>query len=604
MFEEIIALKTVKDIAKKVVTKENAKFFWFLYKRYLVNRAEHFASYKVKMLDSFENINSTVQENAQIKLADVYVPQCIVNESTHDEVIIDGFPKTAVRRHRCIVIKDYAGRGKSTLLKQMFVGAVNEGMFPLFVVLRNLNDGHGLIKEILETLIEINDNFNERLLRSLLKQGDFVIFLDGLDEVNVEMRESVTKDIKKLVDGTRNNYFVMTSRNDDALTGFGDFQGYTIKDFTLEQACELIGKYDNHGLDSERLIRELHDGAHQEVAEFLKSPLHTALFYKVFAGRAGVPYKLHEVCDEIFQSLYNMHDLAKDGYYEHQKKCNLSVNDYMKVLGSLAIQCLTSGHNRMSRTEMKRLFEIIKNQDGELNFNDEDMIYDLVVALSLFKYKGQDLCWIHEAMCNFFAANNIRMDRSEPQSIILKRFYESQRLAEYEQVIRMYGEMEPGEFRKYFLSLLLDDMRTQYVQMLSHARSGINAESLHARCYYMFSSVIESEQKDGTWFFYSHKKTKKFVMEILYRQMGNNYHLQTFPEDMPENYRGESGTKKKMSINSFSDNQTAYDYVNGKAAEIIGFGNNFLNLDDITLLHEHLSQEVLASESPNLFQNI
>ena len=58
------------------------------------------------------------------------------------------------------------------------------------------------------------------------------------------------------------------------------------------------------------------------------------------SGLGNNALKLHEVCEEILQSLYTMLDLSKGGEYEHQKKCKLSLTDYKRVLGYIAFYCL------------------------------------------------------------------------------------------------------------------------------------------------------------------------------------------------------------------------------------------------------------------------
>ena len=600
----LLTYKAVKDIVKNLATKDNFRWLKYYYDRYLVAKYMHFSSYKDKMQDKFEKVNNSVLGNAQRNLMDVYVPQYIIPDGENEGIKIEGFPVELARKFRYLVIKDYAGRGKSTLMKQMFIGAINKGMYPLFVELRNLNDGQSLMEELLTNLNEIDSDFSEKLLRSFIKQGDFVFFFDGLDEINTNRRVDVTKEIKDLIDKSRKNIFIMTSRNDDALTGFGDFKGFTIRDFELEQACELILKYDNHGANSARLIEELKDGKHQEVAEFLKSPLHTALFYKVFVDKNGIPYKLHEVCDEIFKSMLNLHDLSKDGYYEHEKKCKLSEVDYLKVLGYIAFWCLKMKKNKISRSEMISLFSTIRDQDQSLKFVDDDMTYDLVVALSLFKYKGQDLCWIHEAMCQYFATCYVRQDRNRNRSDMLKDFFGSKDLELYIPMLRMYGEIEPGEFRKFFLTALLEDMQCQYAQYLRNAKSGISSDSFHARCFLLYSNLIEAEKNEQGWSFFCQKRIHGFIVEMLYAHCKGNFRKMREGLDIPVNYNGENGARKKLTINSFADMQQAYDFANYMSAAKMTMDYSYLAVDDICALISLLGDEYLVTEDPNLLNNI
>lgn len=271
-FESLLTYKAMKELAKKLLTLNNAKWVVRQYNKYITSQAEHFASYKEKMLTQFEFVNNSLLGNDQKRLNEIFVTQYLQEENGDGEVVIDGYPVETIRRYRRIIIKDYAGRGKSTLMRQMFIGACNMGLFPLFIQLRDLNDGDSLMSAILRSLGELNQKFDENLLKYLIRHDDFIFFLDGFDEVRVEKRGEVAKMIREMVVNSSRSCFILTSRNDSALSSFNNFKGFMVKDFSLQQACELILKIDNSAKGRD-LVKELQDGKHSEVSEFLKSPL-------------------------------------------------------------------------------------------------------------------------------------------------------------------------------------------------------------------------------------------------------------------------------------------------------------------------------------------
>lgn len=600
---ELYMVKKGLDVLKLVCTKSNVQWLMRLYNKHLVTPAEHFGGYKMQVQDDLGIVSNSVLGNGQRSMEEVYVPQYIVDERDNTTYLIDGYPRTLIRKYRRIVIKDYAGRGKSTLMKKMFLEAIDQGEFPLFVELRNLNEGGTVMEEILRNLQEIDKGFEEYLLRYLLDQGTFVIFLDGFDEVNNERRADVAKDVKMFVDQARKNLFVMTSRNDDVVTSFGMFYGFMIKDFTIEQACDLILRYDNHGKVSQQLVTELRDGKHKEVFDFLKSPLHTSLFYKVFKDKKGVPYKLHEVCAEIYSHLYNMHDLMKDGVYEHQKKCNLSEQDYAKVLGYIAILCLKKRSICISKTELDRFFEMAKQHYADIQFKNDDMRYDMVVSLSLFKENGSDIIWIHEAMCQYFASCYVRMDHGQ-RDVMLKNLYHSPDKSCYAAMIKMYSELEPVEFKKYMLTELLSDMESKYTNELINGRSGIELDSKLARCYLLFGHKMEYDSGDGKVIFYPEKKDEFFLLQMLYSLCAENYKKIKRVHNVPAGWGTETYPRKRMKINSFSEQQDAYDYANEEALRTVGWNGAYLDSEAISSLKVKFMNEELISENVDLLQNI
>lgn len=601
--ETILGYKVVKDIAKKLITWDNAKWLARQYNKYIVDRAQHFHDYKVKMQTKFETVNKSVLGNNALKLKDVFVPQYLVEENGMTEIRIEGYPTKIMRQHRRIIIKDYAGRGKSTLMRQMFYDSCEQGKFPLFVQLRDLNDGGTLLEQILDSLHEINEEFDEKLLKYLLRHEDFIFFMDGFDELNADRRGDVAKYIRDMVDDSQKSYFILTSRNDDALGSFGDFKGYSLKDFTLDQACELILKYDNTNR-GKGLVKELQDGKHSEVAEFLKSPLHTTLFYKVFIDKQGVPYKLHEVCEEILQSLYTLHDLSKDGEYEHQKKCNLSLTDYKRVLGYIAFHCLKNNQLSIPRTDLPQLLSAVRAYCPDLSFTDDDMEYDMTVALSLFKERVTEIAWIHECMCHFFAACYVRMDRNSKRSELFGKFYKSGNLKNYVSMLKQYSEIEPIEFRKYLLTLLLKDMVADYSQRKNSARPGLTSESIEARSYLLFKSDVLCERADGGLQFQCTMKDRAFMLDILYGYFKENYGQMPVIDVEPEDMDNKRMTKHKMTVNSWSESQPCYDYANSKVAEQVVDEYHYLPISVVSDIMTELNKGELLSEDSDLLRNI
>ena len=591
------------DVLKLVCTKSNAQWLLRLYNKHIVKPAEHFEKYKLQAQSNLGIVCNSVLGNGQRNIVEVYVPQYIVDEHDRKTYLIEDYPMDLVRKYKRIVIKDYAGRGKSTLIKKMFLGAIEKGEFPLFVELRNLNDGGTIMEELLRSLQEIDNEFEDYLLRYLLDKGIFVIFLDGFDEVNNERRGDVARDIKRFVDQARKNLFVMTSRNDDVVMSFGAFHGFMIRDFTIDQACDLILRYDNNGLVSQQLVSELRDGKHKEVFDFLKSPLHTSLFYKVFKDKKGVPYKLHEVCAEIYNHLYNMHDLMKDGGYEHQKKCHLSEKDYAKVLGYIAMLCLKKRSVCISHAELDQFFDMAKRHYSDIQFENDDMRYDMVISLSLFKEDGSNVIWIHEAMCHYFASCYVRMDHGE-RSTTLRNLYRSQNISCYAATIKMYSELEPAEFRKYMLTELLRDMEEKYKNELVNGHTGIALDSKFARCYLLFGHKMEYDSGNGTVKIYQEEKEVHFMVQMMYALYADGYKHIRRMENVPEGWGMEACRKKRIKINSFSEQQETYEYANWEAVQTVGGNDAYLDFETISALKERFLNEELISENVDLLQNI
>jgi formylglycine-generating enzyme required for sulfatase activity len=140
----------------------------------------------------------------------------------------EAFRQCAERKRRGVVILGDPGAGKTTHLKRLLLNCLRKGaasvelpedMLPVFLPLRDLRDlKHGLDKFIQDQLesphLQTPEGFGERLL----KRGNLLFLLDGLDEVaDRSQRKLVAEWIDRGLRSHPSCWFVVTSR----------FAGYT-----------------------------------------------------------------------------------------------------------------------------------------------------------------------------------------------------------------------------------------------------------------------------------------------------------------------------------------------------------------------------------------
>ena len=148
-------------------------------------------------------------------------------------------------RYSSILITDTAGMGKSTLTKRAFLDVIENGYgIPIYIELRRLSKGKTVLMEIQEQVNSLTKEFNPQLLLEFIQTGGFIFFFDGYDEISLNERSFVTSDIQNFISKAGHNVFVMTSRPEQALTSFGDFQMFSINPLTKKEAFELLRRYD------------------------------------------------------------------------------------------------------------------------------------------------------------------------------------------------------------------------------------------------------------------------------------------------------------------------------------------------------------------------
>ena len=289
MIPEAILMNAAKpaidNLIKEIITpkiKCFAEKCKIEYNKLLIPRGEHFEEYLYRTYKKYSIINTLVLKNEQKLLVDLYQPLTIseeIHSKKNNTYKIDAYPYELLNKYSSILITDTAGMGKSTLTKRAFLDVIENGYgIPIYIELRRLSKGKTVLMEIQEQVNSLTKEFNPQLLLEFIQIGGFIFFLDGYDEISLNERSFVTSDIQNFISKAGHNVFVMTSRPEQALTSFGDFQMFSINPLTKKEAFELLRRYDNQGITSKQLIEELRSGQYEMINDFLQNPLLVSYF--------------------------------------------------------------------------------------------------------------------------------------------------------------------------------------------------------------------------------------------------------------------------------------------------------------------------------------
>jgi hypothetical protein len=411
---------------------------------------ENFTEYFHRTFKKLAVMNTLVFRNSQRLLTDIYIPLSIsiVNNDQERKVKVDSFPKEISNEFHNILVTDTAGMGKSTMMKKIFISSIYEGNgIPLFIELRRLDKNKTLLQEIQEQLNSLEKDFDRQLLLDLLVQGDFIIILDGYDEITLSDKETVTADIQDFISKASNNRFFITSRPENALSCFGNFQGFKIEPLTENEAFMLLRKYDNHGKISALLIDKLQEKEMENIGDFLTNPLLVSLLFIAFEHKQTIPLKKYLFYRQVFDANFEAHDLTKGDSYVHDKYSKLSIDDFHRVLRHIGFNCFKQQKIEFSKDEILRLIEQSKTFCVGLSFNESDLLTDLLKTVPLFMQDGNYYRWAHKSLHEYFAAQFIYMDAKDKQSDILFGIYNSLQLGKFINVLDLYYDMDYKIFR-------------------------------------------------------------------------------------------------------------------------------------------------------------
>jgi hypothetical protein len=465
----------------------------------LIPKAEHFQEYLERTYNKYSIINTLVLHNTRLRLKDIYVAQTLVKEDLYKneeiQTRIDKLPVALIKEYKKILITDTAGMGKSTITRRMFIDLIDNGLedvgIPIYIELNKLNKERSIIKEIHEELDSLSKRFDGDLLLKLIQTGGFIFFFDGYDEISIADRIEVTKDIQTFISkaGT-NNYYILTSRPEDGLTSFGDFQSFRIKALTKTEAFELLSKYDMTSQKelSKKLIDLLKSGEYSSIDEYLENPLLVSLLFAAYDHKHTIPLKKHLFYKQVYEAFFETHDLSK-GIDAHQKRSGLFVDDFSRMLKFVGYACLMKVGVKFDKDSILKVIGKAKAYCANLNFKESDFLKDMLTSVPLFCREGNEYKWVHKSLMEYFAARFIADEARVNQNAILTDIFNSEYIEKYMNILDLYYDIDNLGFIKNIERPLLEEY-ISFHNSINYESSDINKELIEERIGFLYGQRV------------------------------------------------------------------------------------------------------------------
>ena len=480
--------KGTTDVVSRMITSlwDNLRI---KFKEIMIPTPEHFVQYTVDCYEKFSKVKCLARNQAVLDLNNIYVPLTLSrrgenNRSDHT-YYADKFDISFFQKHNQFLIVDTAGMGKSTLVKKMFIDIIDNGLgIPIFIELRRLSKTHSLFQEFYDQISFAGTDINQEILYSFIKEGKFIFFLDGYDEIAFSEKKDVTISLQDFITHSRQNIFIMTSRDEQALSSFEGFAVYRINQLTEDESYSLLKKYDDDGEMSELLISKLKIS--NDYSEFLGNPLLTSMLLTAFSYKNEVPTQKHVFYRSVFDAYFNSHDLTKGGAYQHEKHSGLGIEEFHRVLRFIGIICLKKGKIEFSKDELIDTIEQAIKLCSDITCSAGDYFTDLLEVVPLFVQDGLFYRWAHKSIYEYFAAQNIYRDIPQKEKI-LKGLASEERIDDCYNLLDLYYEMDPSSFRRFILKDLFEGV-VSFVE--SNAKQLTDNEIRRWQCFYNHSLYL------------------------------------------------------------------------------------------------------------------
>ncbi|HBG4726924.1 TPA: NACHT domain-containing protein [Clostridioides difficile] len=468
-------------MASKVVKVTGAdKMIEDLVKTHLRNRAKGFfekqkdkkelelienklSEYMIRSYKNHIYMNTIVFGNQQKTIDDLYIPLKVLKKDrilskgeNNCDILINSYKEEFLPNYQKIVLIDNAGMGKSTIAKYLYLSAITENKgIPIFIELRKLSSEEDIIDFIMNEINGISECFDKDKVLKLIERGGFIFFFDGYDEINKANKMKITNSLQNFISKTGNNTFLITSREENELVSFGDFQSFYIKPLKKEEAYNLIKKYsDNDEEVSKMLITKIEEDENFEIIkEFLENPLMVSLLCESFKYKQSIPHKKDAFYRQVYDALFEKHDYSKRAGYYREKKSGLNLEEFHKILRTIGFITLTKGVS-YSKEELINIIHNSKRKNIGLEFNENDLVYDLIHNVPIFIKDGIEYRWSHKSFQEYFAACYICYDSDEKSDLLIK-ISEGDKVRKYYNVLDFCYDIDYKSFAKHIIYPLI-----------------------------------------------------------------------------------------------------------------------------------------------------
>lgn len=285
------AIKVIENKIKEFSFKEAGK----TYEQEMKSRYGQMRIYGMpeprSLIDIFTDIVVSKPSHTLNDFSTSYLEAVYLGERSYRSPLVkyeDAFE--AVKKNNRLMVLGKPGAGKTTFLKNIILRTIETNDLKFIPVFISLNDfcaeNQMSLMDYIEKQFGICSFPDANLfIKTMLKNGKFIVLFDGLDEVTTEdnKRNSLIKQLNEFTDTYNKNKFIITCRIGALNYEFEQFSYVEIADFNQYQIDIFINKWFNDKKDVASFYEAYRKNLH--LKDLSKSPLLLTLLCISFSSR-------------------------------------------------------------------------------------------------------------------------------------------------------------------------------------------------------------------------------------------------------------------------------------------------------------------------------
>ena len=459
-----VATNIVEDSAKNAWNKIK-KFFLDLDAKDSIRYKTAYEKYLINTEQKVSKIKTIIYRRAPKDLYSFY--ECIgvlYNGNTINTENINNLLEIGNK----IIVTGTGGVGKSILFKHLFLNTVAETEYiPVLIELRSFNihdvKDISIYKAIYKCLVDNGFELSEEYFEYSLREGAYIIFFDGYDEVNRDKTEKITSEIKALSEKYGENKFFISSRPSEEFIGWNDFCEVETLKLNKQQALNLVKKLEFDEVVKDTFYKELDRTLYDKYESFASNPLLLNIMLLTFQKHASIPERLNDFYDEAFVTLFNVHDATKDSYVRDIRS-GLGCEDFKLVFSYICFKSYFNGEFQFSESRIRFYIQQAKEKFDRFNFTVENFQEDLTQSVCMLVKEGGTYRFSHRSFQEYFAAWYTCKLVDDVQAKLLLNWIQESDSVFSDSYFTMLFDLQSEKVNKIILCPILKEVKKLYLQ--------------------------------------------------------------------------------------------------------------------------------------------
>lgn len=322
-------------------------------------------SYNKKAKEYYSYIKTLLHNRKPVLFSKIYT-RMFLTDSENRFIKTNDINKITKLCGKKILITGAAGMGKSLMLRYMFIKVLKiHEQIPVLLFLRNLvfnqeslKNPDFLCKQIYDHMQTLGFDITWDVFKSSLSTLDYVVLLDGFDEVEYEYRKKLEFLINEFCKRYPHIILVVSSRPESSFVSWNGFCELEIRPLTKKLIKIVIERSGLNSNDASNVNEEIIKVFQKKLpyAEFLRTPLLLTILCVTYKQFGELPDRVSTFYEQAFSALYSGQDRTKTGFVRSLES-GLSFSDFKNLIEYI---CFKSYFNNEFSFSEKKLINYIQ----------------------------------------------------------------------------------------------------------------------------------------------------------------------------------------------------------------------------------------------------